>query len=121
MKYTLEFDWILHNSIHDSLYSSIPMLTADQIINLVHRGDNNISIRSMNMQQQNGTSDCGLFAISVATAICYYFAHPQLSTWAQEEMRGHLVRSLEAERITPFPTTNEDTKQKGVVKKALYH
>ena len=47
------------------------MSTADQIINLVHPGDNNISIRSMNMQQQNGTPDCGLFAISVATAICY--------------------------------------------------
>ena len=105
--------------LYDSLYSSIPMSTADQIINQVHPGDQKISIKSMNMQKQNGTSDCGLFAISVATAICYKL-DPTVVRWAQGEMREHLVRSLEAERITPFPTTNnEDTKQKGVVKKAL--
>ena len=71
---------IVHEIASGDCYPQ-PASTAD-IINLhvVHPGDNNISIKSMNMQHENGTSDCGLFAISVATAICYELDHPQLST-----------------------------------------
>lgn len=56
--------------LYDSLYSSIPTKTVDQIIELVHPMSERVSIKSMVMQQQRGSSNCGLFAIAVATALC---------------------------------------------------
>ena len=43
----------------------------DKIIDLIHPNSHEITFQSMKMQKQNGSSECGVFAIAVATALCF--------------------------------------------------
>ena len=102
--------------LFDSLYSSIPMSTIDHVIELVHPLTEKITIKSMSMQSQTGSRDCGLFAVAVATALCYRH-DPTVCRWVQQDMRKHLVHCLEAGEITPFPAATEMPSQIGGTKK----
>ncbi|CAB4032550.1 Hypothetical predicted protein [Paramuricea clavata] len=56
------------------------------------------------MQKQEGTSNCGLFALAVATSLCCG-GLPEDCDW-QDEMPGHLVKCIEAGVISSFPMSN---------------
>lgn len=62
----------------------------------------NIFIDSYTLYMQNGSSDCGLYAIAFATAIAFG-DDPGLCLFDQEKMRQHLYHCLEAGRLDPFP------------------
>lgn len=102
--------------LYNSLYSSIPMSTVDHILQLVHPMTERISIKSMMMQTQKGSSDCGLFAVAVATALCHHY-DPTVCRWIQEDMRQQLASCLVMGEITPFPAAEEKPEQRGGVKK----
>ena len=55
------------------------------------------------MQQQNGVSDCGLFATAVCTALAFK-ANPSELRWDQSRMRSHLSRCLSNQILALFPT-----------------
>ena len=57
------------------------------------------------IQKQEGTSGCGLFAIAAATSLCNDIL-PQNCIWPQEKMRKHLVKCIELGVISPFPVAN---------------
>ena len=51
---------------------------------------------------QNGTSDCGLYAIAFATAIAFG-DDPASCLFDAQKMRQHLYYCLEAGKLEPFP------------------
>jgi len=53
-----------------------------------------------------GGSDCDVFALAFATAIC--FGHsPGKFQFNQQQMRSHLIDCLEKEHFTMFPIKKE--------------
>ena len=57
------------------------------------------------MQQQKGGRDCGLFAIAIATALCFGIP-PSHTEWDQGRMHKHLLRCFEGGKMEPFPGKN---------------
>ena len=53
-----------------------------------------IMINYVNVQQQSGGSDCGLFAIAFATCLCES-QNPSLVYFCQKQMRSHLMSCFE--------------------------
>ena len=76
--------------------------TADVIKNLFEVTDE-MKIDINKMQRQIGSQDCGLFAITVSTALLHGLDVPQI-TFCQKEMRRHLISCFIAKSLTPFPT-----------------
>ena len=91
-----------HNSInvYDSLYKSIDKDTKQAILNIKKVG--RVKINSVNMQTQRGGTDCGVFAIAIATSLGYG-DDPAKLTFQQENLREHLLKCLEAGNLTVFP------------------
>ena len=61
-----------------------------------------IVLHFVDCQRQNGTNDCGLFAIAFAVSICYGNL-PEKFRYAQHEMRKHLFKCLNNGMIEEFP------------------
>ena len=61
-----------------------------------------INLRMFNNIMQNGTSDCGLYAIAFATAVAFG-DDPGSCLFHTQEMRRHLYHCLEAGKLEPFP------------------
>ena len=61
-------------------FIQITMHTVDQILQLAHPLSERIYTKSIVMQTHKGNSDCGLFAIAVATALCYT-VEPENLAW----------------------------------------
>ena len=103
--------------LYDSMYSLIFKSTVDSIIELVDPLSQKISIKSMVMQVQKGSSDCGLFhfAVAIATALCYKL-DPTVCHWVQEDVRPHLAHCLTAGKINPFPADKDMPNQRGHIK-----
>ena len=59
-----------HNSInvYDSLYKSVDKDTKQAILNMFKKVGQ-VKINSVNMQTQQGGTDCGVFAIAIATSL----------------------------------------------------
>ena len=64
--------------------------------------ENSITLRSMRTQRQQGGSDCGLFAIAIATDLCFGI-QPGLTAYSQSKMRQHLVVCFVKGKMEPFP------------------
>ena len=54
------------------------------------------------MQHQAGGSDCGLFAIAFAVALCFGL-NPSKLIFEQSKMRDHLLHCLKENEFTNFP------------------
>ena len=64
--------------------------------------DRVLPVTVMPVQQQTGSVDCGVFSIAFA----YHAALGEnvgRTTFAQEEMRHHLVQCFQAKKLMPFP------------------
>ena len=53
-------------------------------------------------QQQHGSVDCGLFAIAIIVALCFWY-EPNKILFPQDRMRNHLILCLEAWQFSMFP------------------
>ena len=58
---------------------------------------------------QNGSSDCGLYAVIFATSIAFG-EDPTTLRFRPESMRQHLFKCLQAGKMEPFPpsTVNQE-------------
>ncbi len=63
-----------------------------------------ILFRYANVQQQKGSSDCGLFACAFATALCLGVDVTNI-TFEQSEMRTHMKNCLQKGKLEVFPHT----------------
>ena len=62
----------------------------------------------MAMQEQQGCDVCGVFSLAVATGLCNEQDLSMLH-WKQDAMWQHLLKSLEEERLSPFPVDSKAT------------
>ena len=62
-----------------------------------------ISLHNVDVQKQNGSEDCGLFAIPFALTLASGNS-PGKYVFHQDLMRKHLLKCLTQQIISPFPT-----------------
>ena len=61
-----------------------------------------VKIRKLSVQQQDGTVDCGAFAVAFATEFCFQ-SNPENVFFDQSLMRQHLYDCLDAGVMKRFP------------------
>ena len=86
--------------IYDSghFYPSSGVLTQ---VTAILKSSQSFELRVVNVQQQQGGDDCGLFAIAFAVDLCMG-NDPFVSTYAQEAMRDHLAKCFENNQFVQF-------------------
>ena len=88
--------------VYDSLYKCLTTSTELQIASIVNTSQPKISIEFVDVQQQCGSSDCGVYAIAYATALSLG-QDPGILVFSQSEMRRHLFKMLKEKKLTMFP------------------
>ena len=63
---------------------------------------NSVRVEYVTVKQQQGASDCGLFAIAFATSLCFGLP-PENQNFVQSEMRAHLSVCFLEGKMSPFP------------------
>ena len=86
--------------VYDSLNAK--RLSEDTLKSINRYHGSSCTVQLMNMQQQKGSTDCGLFAIATATSLCFG-DDPTMILYTQDDLRQHLLDCLTAEDISPFP------------------
>ena len=100
---------ILFDSVPGDLSSSVQVQLAQ--IYKRYRTDDKLEVDVVDVQRQEGGSDCGLFAIAYTVSVAFGEL-PQSVQFLQAEMRAHLVSLLEKEMFSPFPRTAGKRKPK---------
>ena len=88
--------------VYDSLYNSIDKNTHELINHLVP----GLHITLKECQKQEGIVDCGLFSIAISTSLAFSLANEICQPkfiFNQKEMRSHLIKCYEQNKLTPFP------------------
>uniref|UniRef100_A0A1X7UC64 Ubiquitin-like protease family profile domain-containing protein n=1 Tax=Amphimedon queenslandica TaxID=400682 RepID=A0A1X7UC64_AMPQE len=85
-------------SVYDSIYTSVDAEARHIIEKKFGRGS---VIRMEKCPNQNGSCDCGVFAIAKCTCICYELKIP--ANFDQTQMRQHLLECLQQLQLKPFP------------------
>ena len=82
--------------------SELPNHTLKVIARLMQCKKRSITIEFVNVQQQEGADDCGLFALAFITTICS--GHdPSIRCYEQRAMRRHLSQCIQKGHMTEFP------------------
>lgn len=89
--------------VYDSLNSSLEISDklACQLAALLNCSTQ-IKVEFVKVQQQEGYSDCGLFAIAFATSLCFGIP-PATQNFVQKEMRSHLASCFQNGVLEHFP------------------
>ena len=85
--------------VFDSMFISVPTMGKAQIAALLATKEKAVIVKFMNVQMQCGGSDCGLFAISLATALVFG-KQPGHFLLDQKLMRSHLLHCFEQKQIS---------------------
>ena len=93
-------------NVLDSLYSTVPPKVKRQIAILVHSPTRKLKMNFLNVAQQQGGSECGLYAIAAVRA----GLDATTLQYEQKSMRRYLLQCLEAGFITSFPHQKVDRK-----------
>ena len=92
--------------VYDSMYPSAGQATQQQIACLMMVTEPNLTLTFADVQMQAGGSDCGVFALAFATAICFGHSPGQFHFY-QQRMRTRLIECLEKKRFSMFPIRKE--------------
>ena len=107
-----------HVKVYDTKHTELPLSTKSIIADMLQTKVKFISIEYVNVQLQEGSSDCGLLAIAFAAAICFG-KKPELLQFDQTLTRGHLKSAFEKKSLTPFPAQTVIRKQSLIRKERL--
>ena len=72
---------------------------------LLNTSSSNMVIEWPSMQRQSGESDCGLFAVAIATSLLNG-EDPGSKSYDQSVMRGHLAVCFHCEELAVFPASS---------------
>lgn len=109
--------------IYDSLYPSIDDKLKISLKNLIHEIGKNeppVTFQKKEMQIQENYDDCGVFAIAVATSLCFG-EDPTVVRWNVESMRTHLLQCIEKGEMERFPQAQEDMSCQGKTNEVQVH
>ena len=104
-----------HVQVFDSMHMELTSSVKKTIADLLQTTREHILVEHMDIQFQSGGSDCGLFAIASATALCHG-QNPVHFRYEQSSMRKHLMKALEMKALHPFPAKKKK-KDKGFFKR----
>ena len=96
-------------NVMDSASSNLNETTILQIANVVKTNKPFFKIVELCVQQQQGITDCGVFAVAFATAICTG-SNVQSVSFNQSKMRAHLLECFENRKMAPFPSCLSNVK-----------
>lgn len=89
-----------------ALFSKMNQATVLQIARIYSRtvppSQSFFTIERLSVQQQDGTFDCGLFAVANAVEVCLN-SNPVSAQYDQKKMRRHLEDCLNDETLRSFP------------------
>ena len=90
--------------IYDSLpaYSMGSFSVEKQAAVMMKTIEATFELKIIDVQHQSGGSDCGLFAIAFAMALCSG-KDPHLLTFDQSKMRAHFIKCIEMQDNNNFP------------------
>ena len=90
--------------VFDSLQGGgLPKHTMKLVADLMQCQDKQITLEFVDVQEQRGSSDCGLFAIAFITSVCCG-VDPATLNYNQKAMRQHLLECIENDQMKPFPS-----------------
>jgi len=89
-------------NIYDSASKHTVYRNKEEIAAILNTSRDSVTLQYMNVQHQYGGSDCGLFALAFATALCTS-TDPTACTFDQGQMRAHFLSCLEKGQIDQFP------------------
>ena len=92
----------VYDSLYDDISPSYKSKLLKQIVYMLFPKSKHVTLQWADVQKQRGLNDCGLFAIAIATSLCYGIL-PQGCVWMQEMMRGHLSTCFHQGSLTCFP------------------
>ena len=91
-------------SVYDSKFNQHSSEQLDIQLSLLYGTQSkSLKVVVQPIQQQRGVSDCGVFAISVCIALANDVDPCELR-WRQANMRNHLRKCIESERLSTPPT-----------------
>ena len=82
-----------------------------QLCAILHSQSEAITIKVIDVQQQTGCSDCGLFALAFAADLVEN-KDPFTRSYFQSKLRGHLNKCFDAEKISTFPSRSRRVPEK---------
>ena len=97
-----------NNEIHiyDSLLIKIDIKSMHVIAKMLKCEGEVFLTKTVPVQKQSNSSDCGLFALAFAFDLASNL-DPSIISYNEEILRKHLLACIENEEITEFPKTNE--------------
>ena len=99
-----------------SLYDRLSVQNEKDLVCLFAHPNSNakLSVQILPSQKQQGSDDCGLFAIAYATEIaCNGIQNISDVKFDQSQMRNFLVTCFENMKLEPFPKTTQNVTKKG--------
>ena len=85
-----------------SLFMQTNITTILQIAKIYQPSKYLLNVHKLSVQQQEGTMDCGIFAVAFAVEVCVGNNVENVS-FNQKKMRKHLYDCLSKGVMTPFP------------------
>ena len=89
-------------NVFDSLNLNLDIEVKNQICAILKQESTYVTANRVPIQQQQGSADCGLFAIATAVALCNGY-EPNKILFRQDKLRGHLIKCIENGSFTMFP------------------
>ena len=91
--------------VFDSLGGRLPKRCLKLVADLMQSREKEVTIEFVDVQEQKGASDCGLFALVFLTSICN--GHdPATQHYNQKATRSHLLQCIEEGEMKPFPASS---------------
>ena len=89
--------------VYDSLNKKLTKALKNTVADLLHSSTKKIEVEYVNCQYQQGSEDCGLFAIANACELCFG-GDPSVVKYTQDNMRKHLLKAFDTLRLMQFPS-----------------
>ena len=112
-----------HLKYYHSAYSDLSNDTEDIILQLYYTTRFNLhkmEVEIMLTPKQDGSTDCGLYAIAVSTAIANGI-DPSQQVFDQDELRPHLLDCLQSRNLIPFPVKKKHRVTNSVIKTVVLY
>ena len=105
--------------VYDSLpsYSVKSTTLRKQLAAIVRIDKSGFQVRQIAVQRQSDTTDCGLFSIAFAQALCAE-VDPHLQAFDQHKMHEHLHLCFKEGEILPFPLAQ---RSRHLMRKRIIH
>ena len=88
--------------VYDSVFTQLDAESWSTIMHMFNL-KNSSDIVMVPMQQQSGSTDCGVFVIAVMTSLVFD-EDPSKVTYQQSSLRSHLLMCFARGKLTSFPS-----------------